>query len=192
MVIGYGTETIKEGAFADCTSLSNITIPDSVTTIGNDAFKNTSWYNSQDDGVVYLGKIAYKYKGTMPANTNIELKDGTVLIADGAFLNQNLTGIEIPHSVTKIGKDAFSGCMSLSSITLSNNINYIGEAAFANCTSLSNIVIWKNVDEIGYRTFEGWQSTQTINVEANQVPSRWNTNWNYKCNANIVYAYTGK
>ena len=61
--------SIGYSAFRDCTGLTSVTIPDSVTSIGWGAFYNTAWYNNQPDGLVYAGKVAYKYKGAMPSNT---------------------------------------------------------------------------------------------------------------------------
>ena len=49
-------------AFRYCTGLSSVTIGNSVTSIGNCAFEDTPWYNNQPDGVVYIGKVAYKFK----------------------------------------------------------------------------------------------------------------------------------
>ena len=50
--------------------LLSVTIPNSVTYIGSGAFESTPWYDNQPDGLVYAGKVAYKYKGEMPNNTN--------------------------------------------------------------------------------------------------------------------------
>ena len=111
--------SIGGSAFAWCSSLTSITIPDRVTSIGGDAFYNTAWYNNQPDGLVYAGKVAYKYKGTMPSNTSIVLKEGTLGIADSAFAYcTGLTSITIPDSVTSIGDGVFSDCTGLTSITV--------------------------------------------------------------------------
>lgn len=180
-------------------NLNNIYVPDSLITVGLYALENTAWYNNQPDGMVYIGKVAYKYKGTMPSNSTIEIAEGTKAIANGAFsegygdsFTHNLVNITIPDSVTHIGSYAFNNCFNLTHVTMSENIKYIGNDAFSDCTSLSNIVIWKNVEEIGRRTFGNWEKTQIINIEADSIPSGWDENWNENCNANIVYAYTGE
>ena len=118
ITIPNSVTSIGDSVFYKCTRLTSITIPDSVTSIGNEAFYNTAWYNNQPDGLVYAGKVAYEYKGTMPSNTSIVLKEGTLGIS-GAFSGcTGLTSITIPDSVTHIVGYAFSGCTGLTSITV--------------------------------------------------------------------------
>jgi hypothetical protein len=118
---------IPQGAFNGCKTLAGITIPNSVTSIGYVAFEETAWFktwfDNQPDGVVYLGKVALVYKGTMPANTSIKLNDGTTGIADRAFEDcKTLVGITIPSSVASIGEYAFLYCSNLTSVTFEGTI----------------------------------------------------------------------
>ena len=126
-----GVTTIGYEAFKGCTGLTSITIPNSVTSIGQEAFEGTAWYNNQPDGLVYAGKVAYKYKGIMPDDTKITLKEGTLGITGYAFRGRTgLTAIIIPNSVTNIGQYAFSGCIGLTSIIIPNIVTSIGREAF--------------------------------------------------------------
>ncbi|MGN0760369.1 MAG: leucine-rich repeat protein, partial [Christensenellales bacterium] len=140
--IGNGVSSIGNSAFERCSSLTSITIPDSVTSIGESAFSDTAWYDNQPDGMVYAGKVACIYKGTMPSDTSIVIKDGTLGIAGSAFRYcSNLTSITIPDSVTSIGDYAFSSCDSLTSITIPNSVTSIGYLAFYNCSNLTSIFV---------------------------------------------------
>ena len=156
--------SIREYAFSGCSGLTSIEIPNSVTSIGSSAFGNTAWYNNHPDGLVYAGKFAYKYKGTMPANTSITIKDGTLGIAGGAFSGcTGLTSITIPNSVTSIGSSAFSGCSGLTSIEIPNSVTSIGNSAFSGCSGLTSIEIPNSVTSIGYSAF--WDCTGLTSIE---------------------------
>ena len=113
--------SIGDRVFYDCSGLTSVTIGDSVTSIGYAAFEGTAWYASQPNGVVYAGKVAYVYKGTMPSDTSIVLEEGTLGIGSYAFSwCSDLISITIPDSVTSIGRAAFYNCSGLTSVTFEN------------------------------------------------------------------------
>ena len=154
VTISNSVTSIGDSAFSGCSGLTSVTIPNSVTSIGYSAFKGTAWYNNLSDGVVYAGKVLYTYKGTMPENTNISIKEGTLGIAEYAFRGcSGLTSVTIPNSVTSIGSCAFDGCSGLTSITIGNSVTSIGGSAFRDCTGLTSITIPNSVTSIGSDAF---------------------------------------
>lgn len=184
VTICNGVTDIGRDAFRNCSRLMNISIPDSLTSINKSAFYETYWYNNQPEGLIYLGKIAYQYKGTMPKETEIVIKEGTVGIANHAFRdsssltsiiipdgmrkignysfeNSGLNSLIIPNSISSIGDGAFYGCTGLTSITIPNGVISIGDLAFGGC-SLTSITIPESVTSIGSRAFNNL-TTVTIN-----------------------------
>ena len=117
VVLHNGIDAIYKSAFFNCTNLTDINFPDSLYYIGPYAFDLTSWYENQPDGEVYTGKHFYKYKGDMPSNTSIVIKDGTETICQSAFeYCEGLTRITLPSSIRCIHDYAFYGCNNLKEI----------------------------------------------------------------------------
>ena len=130
IVIPASVTSIGDSAFCGCRSLSSIIIPASVTSIGDNAFC----------GCLSLSKIV------IPASVTS--------IGDGAFSDcRSLSNIDIPDSVTCIGDCVFSHCRSLSNIAIPASVTSIGNSAFFDCLSLSKIVIPNSVTSIGDRAF---------------------------------------
>ena len=179
ITIPNSVTTIDYGTFSGCSGLTSITIPNSVTSIGSSAFYNTPWYNNQPDGMVYAGNVAYKYKGTMPNNTEIIIKDGTTGITGSAFSGCNgLTSITIPNSVTSIGREAFSGCSGLTAVHITDlaswcNISfgnhdsnplYYAHHLYLNGVEVSDLVIPNSVTRISDKAFSGCSGLTSITI----------------------------
>ena len=117
IAIKEGTIRIVDGAFRDCTNLISVTIPNSVTTIGEYAF----------EGCIGL--------------TSIIIPDGVTIIGGSAFEDcSGLTSVTLGKGLTRIGWDAFENCSSLTSITIPENVIEIEEEAFRGC-KLRNVLI---------------------------------------------------
>ena len=163
VIIPNSVTNIEGDAFRDCSNLASITIPNSVTSIGADAFYGTSWYDNQPDGLLYINKMAYRYKGTMPDNTAFIIKEGTLKIVERAFQScDGLISVAIPNSVSDIGKGAFSGCYNLKSVNIPNGVTSIDGSTFEFCESLNSITIPSSVTSIGYSAFWYCESLTSI------------------------------
>lgn len=153
--IPNGVTSIGESAFGGCDRLSTIIIPETITNIDISAFTDTPWYKNQPDGLLYIGKVAYKYKGTMPDNTTIDIKDGTTEISGQAFYgSKGLVSIQIPESVNAIGENAFCDCSNLSSVNLPSSITVIENGTFGWCTKLTSISLPDGLVRIGSMAFQ--------------------------------------
>jgi len=152
-------------AFYGCSNLDNITIPDTVTEIGMDAFDRTIWYDKKPYGEIYINNVLYSYKGEMPENTNIVIKEGTISIVARCFDNKkNLVNIEIPDTVVYIGDYAFDDCTGLTSMEVPNSVTYMGEEAFSGCNNLTSVKLSDNLKEIKDYSFSGCDKLQDINI----------------------------
>ena len=157
--------SIGNSAFEDCTSLTSVTIPDSVTTIGNWAFLDCTSLTSVTipDNVTTIGNYAFGYCRSL---TSVTIPDSVTTIGDYAFDScSSLTSVTIGDSVTTIGYQAFYECRSLTSVTIGDSVTTIGGYAFYDCYSLTNVYCKATTPpSLGYNAFKYYDYYEYFNI----------------------------
>ena len=180
IILNDGIEYISGFAFYHCDNLTSITLPNTLTSIGESVFS----------GCVSL--------------ENINIPEGIASVANRLFeYCENLTNISLPESITRIGISTFSGCSSLKLSKLPNNLKVIERGAFSYCknitklalpegldtiesnafeycTGLQKIYIPQSVTKIQKDAFKGCAANLIIYCEAEDVPDTWDPDWNPK------------
>ena len=146
----WGTDTSNDklgiSAFEGCSSLTSLTIPSSVTSIGS---------------------VAFAYSGL----TSLTIPSGVTSIGESTFYGcSGLINLTIPSSVTSIGNQAFSGCSGLTSLTIPSGVTSIGEAAFSGCCGLTSLTIPSSVTSIDHNAFSGCSGLTSIYVYLEKLP----------------------
>ena len=155
-------ETIGNNAFEGCWKLKSATIPNSVTTLGNLAFYSDPELASVSigTGIKTIGDYAFMHCTKL---TSVELPDGLEVIGDTAFNYCAFESIEIPNTVKTIKSNAFANCSKLKNFTVPPLVTSI-YTTFPGCSSLTNVSIHNNVTAIGYATFNRCSAMESIYI----------------------------
>ncbi len=148
--VPLGTRSIGAGAFVGCRAITSVTIPNTVTYVGEYAF-----------AYLGIGKVTFGGKGF-----------SSVTVGDNAFLGcESLTDVVLEEGsqISVIGERAFSGCTALTSFTVTSSVTSVRDNAFEGCTALSEIIFagGKRPLEFGKNVFYGCTALTTVRIPEN-------------------------
>jgi hypothetical protein len=151
-VVSIGSGIFWNGSQRFNNTVTTLIIPDSVKTIGNDAFRQSNSLTTVviGNGVTHIGDGAFAV-----CNNLISLTMGNSVrsIGSEAFQSSMITSIVIPDSVVEIGASAFKNCRRLTDVTLGMGITSISDQMFYDCSSLATITLHNNITSIGESAF---------------------------------------
>ena len=161
IILPSSVTSIGDVAFGGCTGLTSITIPDSVTSIGEEAFGGCTGLTSITipDSVTSIGEYAF---AGCTGLTSVSIPDSVTSIDCAFYGCTGLTSITIPDGVTSI-MGAFDGCTGLTSVTIPNSVTSI-MGAFDGCTGLTSITIPDGVTSIGLCTFQDCNGLTSVTI----------------------------
>ena len=195
LTLPSGVTSIGEYAFSGCRCLTSLTLPSSVTSsIGRWVFdgcynlKECNYFidsdletylaHTHDWGYIPVDEIKYYHNGQ--ELTKLEIPSGVDKIGSYSFYKGvNLTSLTLPSSVTTIGYSAFRGCSGLTSLTLPSSVTSIGDSAFEGCSGLTSIYVsWESPLPINASIFEYANTKKCIlYVPKGTYDDYWLSNW---------------
>ena len=163
---------IGDNAFYECTSLNSISLPESLTLLGDYVFGKCTSLGSVSipESVTQIGAGAFRECTSL---SSVSIPEGIVQIEDRTFDGcTSLKSVSLPQKITSIGNKAFNNCSKLSYISIPESVSLIGDWAFSNCSSLTSITIPNNVIEIGEFAFNKCKKIENIKLSNNVTALR--------------------
>ena len=160
--------SIESYAFSGCVSLQRVTIGNGVTSISGYAFSGCTNLSYKEYGnAFYLGNDSNPYLALISAEnteiTSVEIHEDTKIVAGHAFYKcTSLLSVNIPNNVTVISGSTFAYCTNLSSVIIPNSVTYIGDNAFRCCKDLMSVTIPDGVTYIGVSAFQDCASLTSL------------------------------
>ena len=184
VVLPNTIKTIGKEAFFFCSNLSSINIPASVISVGESAFWGCSSLKSIN--IPFLSRIESGAFGRTGI-TSVNIPPSVTSIGDDAFSTcSSLVSVSIPESVTAIGKEAFKDCTSLLSVTIPNSVTAIEERTFAGCSSLVSVNISSSVTVVGSQAFLNCANLTSVNIPQSVIKIEYEAFWNCSSLSSII------
>ena len=179
MIGGKKVVTIKDKAFLNCSSLTGVTIPEGVTSIGVAAFEDCSSLTSVSlpASLSFLTDTSFcrcralTTISVADGNEKYYVRDNVLMSRDNALIcypaGLPASSYAIPEGVTSIGNWAFCSCHSLTSMSIPEGVTNIGDTAFFDCVRMMNVSIPESVTHIGDWAFSGCTSMTSVSIPKN-------------------------
>ncbi len=189
-----GLQSIGASAFQGCTKLANVIIPGTVESVGDNAFQGCKVMTdvtftegnvetvvganvfdscsklktvSISSNVKSIGNYAFQSCSVLDTVTitkpSIEGL-GLTTLGDGVFKGSKITAIELPDTVTTMGKDVFASCSKLESANIPTGMTVIPKETFKSCSALAEITIGNQIKSIGESAFDGCSGLETLTI----------------------------
>lgn len=165
IIIPDSVTRIGARAFSDCSELTSVTIPSNLKYLDTGAFSRCSKLTSiaLPNTLISIGGGAF---ADCMGFKEFTIPEGVLTIGDSAFISCQFTSVSIPDSVTYIGQCAFHSCSKLKSLTIPKGVHTIDRAAFTDCTALKSLT-FKGCRVIGLSAFSGCTSLKKLTISGN-------------------------
>ncbi len=152
---GYPVTKIGAPMFEGCDFVTKISVPDTITEVGEDTFADTAMYKDEKNwvgGAFYIGSLLIAVDEDFEGEFNV--KKGTTVIAHYAFSGcEKITKVTVPGTVKHIPESGFYKCKSLETAVFEEGVENIDELVFGRCEKLKNIKLPKTINRVGYKAF---------------------------------------
>ena len=172
--IPAGVKTIGEATFAH-NPFTSIIIPESVTYIGNEAFRschelqridvdiNNNHYSSDENGVLFnKDKTVLIQYPIHNEKTAYKIPNSVETILNHAFYESNIESVVLPEGVTNIGDFAFYGCREIEEIIIPGTVKSVGAESFRHCRNLESVTLQNGIESIGESAFFSCNNIESI------------------------------
>ena len=166
--VGEGTRVLGDYCFNGCISAEDFTLPSTITIIGKEALDGVPLNADYEEGVQYIGTVAYKYDGSV---ADVVIREGTTCVASYFAYSyiSNMTSLLLPSTLKGIGECAFgswSQSCTIEQLNLPAGLEDIGKGAFEGWKQLSSVTIPASVKHLGSRAFMSCSALVRVNMNA--------------------------
>lgn len=189
VTIPSSVTSLGDRCFNCCTRLVSVNIPESVTSLGDECFCTcySLAYIDIPSSVKSLGDNCFDNCWSL---TSITIPSSITSLGFACFAGcKNLTSVSIPSSVTSLGGSCFSNCSSLTSVTIPSSVTNIENSCFEDCSGLTSIILPPSLTNLGNRCFDNCNNLATVYISPKEIYVSKSDNWHF---ATSLSAYKDK